>query len=258
MKILITGGNGYIAKSIHSALCSKYDIILITRQDFDLTDHVAAFNFFQDKHFDIVIHTATVGGNRLKEDPDSVIRENLLMYRNLLANQDSFTKFISFGSGAELDNPITPYGISKQVISESMFSKENFLNIRVFAVFDENELPTRFIKGNILKYIKGENIIVHEDKFMDFFYMADLITLVDYFICSKEWLHKEIECTYFEAYKLTEIAQMINDLDDHKVSIELVGQTTGKPYVGVWGGLPIPLVGLKDGIKKTYKKLKND
>ena len=101
-------------------------------------------------------------------------------------------------------------------------------------------------------------MIVYEDKHMDFFYMADLVTLVDYFICLKEWLYKEIECTYFETYKLTEIAQMINDLDDSKVSIELTKQSTGEPYVGIWRGLPIPLIGLKEGIKKTYNKLKND
>ena len=258
MKILITGGNGYIAKSIYSALHSKYDITLITRQDFDLTDHDATCNFFKNKHFDIVIHTATVGGNRLKKDTDSVIRENLLMYRNLLSNQNKFTKFISFGSGAELNNPVSPYGISKQTIAESMSFKPNFLNIRVFAVFDENELPTRFIKGNILRYINGENMVVYEDKYMDFFYMVDLVTLVDYFISSKEWLYKEIECTYFKTHKLTEIAQMINDLDDSKVSIELTQQSVGEPYAGVWRGLPIPLIGLKEGIKKTYNKLKND
>jgi nucleoside-diphosphate-sugar epimerase len=180
------------------------------------------------------------------------------MYRNLLSQQDKFTKFINLGSGAELNNPTSPYGISKQTIAESMFSKLNFLNIRVFAVFDENELPTRFIKGNILRYINGENMVVYEDKHMDFFYMADLVTLVAYFIDSKEWLYKEIECTYFETHKLTEIAQIINDLDDSKVSIELINQSTGKPYAGVWRGLPIPLIGLKEGIKETYNKLKND
>ena len=38
MKILITGGNGYIARSIYSILHNKYDITTIGRKDFDLTD----------------------------------------------------------------------------------------------------------------------------------------------------------------------------------------------------------------------------
>ena len=37
MKILITGGNGYIAKALAKGL-SQYNITSITRQDFDLTD----------------------------------------------------------------------------------------------------------------------------------------------------------------------------------------------------------------------------
>ena len=179
MKILITGGNGYIAKSIYSALHDKHDITTVTRQDFDLTCWASAYKFFYDKSFDVVIHTATSGGSRLKEETDLVIRENLLMYRNLLNHQDKFTKFISFGSGAELSNPTTPYGISKQMIADSMFSKPNFLNLRIFAVFDENELDTRFIKSNIQRYIDHEDMLIHEDKQMDFFYMEDLVNLVD-------------------------------------------------------------------------------
>jgi len=255
--ILITGGNGYIAKSIYSSLSNKYNITTVTRQDFDLTCWASTYKFFYDKTFDIVIHTATSGGSRLKEETDLVIRENLLMYRNLLNHQDKFTKFISFGSGAELNNPTTPYGISKQMIADSMFSKPNFLNLRVFAVFDENELNTRFIKGNVFRYINGEDMIVHEDRLLDFFYMKDLITLVDYFLSKEEWLYNEVDCTYMEKYKLTDIAKIINNLDNYKVEIKL-GTTPGKPYVGFWRGLPIKIIGLEQGIKETYNKLKNE
>ena len=33
MKILITGGNGYVAKSLYRALSNKYDVVSITRKD---------------------------------------------------------------------------------------------------------------------------------------------------------------------------------------------------------------------------------
>ena len=253
--ILITGGNGYIAKSIYSSLSSKYNITTVTRQDFDLTCWASTYKFFYDKTFDIVIHTATSGGSRLKEETDLVIRENLLMYRNLLNHQDRFSKFISFGSGAELGNPTTPYGISKQMIADSMFSKPNFLNLRIFAVFDENELDTRFIKSNIQRYIDREDMLIHEDKPMDFFYMEDLVNLVDYFLSREEWIYDEVDCCYMEKHTLVDIANIINTIDQHKVEIKL-GINTEKPYIGTWRGLPIKLIGLKQGIINTYIKLK--
>lgn len=256
LKILITGGNGYIARSVYSKLHTKYDIAVVTRQDFDLTCWASTYKFFHDKFFDVVIHTATSGGSRLKKETDSVIRENLLMYRNLLNQQDKFGKFISFGSGAELNNPTTPYGISKQAIAQHMIEKENFLNLRIFAVFDENELDTRFIKSNILRYLSQEDMSIHQDKYMDFFYMADLISLIDYFLSREEWLFREIDCVYMEKYKLTDIAQMINQLGKYKVLAEPSQNTLGDSYTGVWRGLPIKLIGLEQGIKNVYNRLK--
>ena len=255
MKILITGGGGYIGKSIYSALYDNHDITVVTRRDFDLTCWESTYKFFQNKSFDVVIHAAVAGGHRLKEDNDSVIRENLLMYRNLLNHQDKFTKFISFGSGAELNNPTTPYGISKQAIANHMAIKPNFLNLRIFSVFDENELNTRFIKANILRYLAKEDMEVHSDKFMDFFYMEDLISLVDYYITATN--HPTVlDCCYLEKYKLSEVANLINTLDDYKVEVKVNNPTPDTDYVGNYIGLPIKLVGLQEGIKRTYDTLK--
>ena len=260
MKILITGGNGYIAKNIYSSLSSKYNITAITRQDFDLTCWESTYKFFYDKTFDVVIHTATSGGSRLKEETDLVIRENLLMYRNLLNHQDKFTKFINFGSGAELNNPTTSYGISKQMIADSMFFKPNFLNLRIFAVFDDNELDTRFIKSNIQRYINREDIVIYQDKKMDFFYMKDLISLIEWFINQREeeFPIQEINCSYLEKNTLTQIAEMINSLSDYKVNIKIENEGQGDDYCDIHPIMPFNLIGLKQGIKETYNKLKNE
>jgi dTDP-4-dehydrorhamnose reductase len=254
-KILITGGNGYIARSLYKALHHKYEITTINRSTFDLTNYARTCEFLQDKYFDVVIHTAIIGGNRLIEEDDSIIKQNLDMYYNLVNNQQHFGKFISFGSGAELDWPTTPYGYSKRIIAESMSKRDNCLNLRIFAVFDENEKDRRFIKSNIKRYLSREDILVHEDKFMDFFYMQDLIALVDYHLCRQDWLFSEIDCKYTDCYKLSEVASMINKLDNYKVDV-CVAQTEGKPYVGNYIGLPIPLIGLEKGIMDVYSILK--
>jgi GDP-L-fucose synthase len=257
-KILITGGNGYISKSLFNNLKTKYQITLVTRDDFDLSDSRAVAEWFSNKKYDVVIHAAAVGGSRLLDEDNQIIDQNLQMYYNLLANKSCFNKFISFGSGAEVYAKSTPYGLSKHIIRKSILNKDNFYNLRIYAVFDENELDTRFIKANINRYIKKENIIIHQDKYMSFIYMQDLIKIVDYYITNDE-LEKEINCCYKNVYTLNEIADIINSLDSHKVDI--IKHKVGLG-LGYWGNdtfIPnLGYEGLKIGIKNVYKKLKTN
>jgi nucleoside-diphosphate-sugar epimerase len=260
MKILITGGNGYIAKSIHSYLYSKHDITLITRNDIDLTHREEVKKYFQDKCFDIVIHTAVKGGSRLNplESPEIVLT-NLLMYDNLMCCRDKFNKFIHFGSGAE-DLANTPYGFSKYIINKLMKPDLKSVNVKIYAVFDENELDTRFIKSNIIRYINKEDIRIHQDKKMDFFYMKDLIFLIEWLINSPEdgFPIPEINCSYLEKHSLTQIAQIINSLENHKVNIVLESEEHSSDYYALHPIMPFKLIGLEQGVKETYLKLKNE
>ena len=253
MKILITGGNGYIAKSLSKSLSNS---ISIKRKDFDLTDRHATNKWFEGKYFDVIIHTAVKGGSRLLVDGGNVFYENIQMFYNLLNNKHCFDKLINFGSGAELGIPNNPYGLSKNIISRIIDNEDNFYNIRIYGVFDENELDTRFIKSNIKRYINKKPIEIHQNKLMDFFYMKDLIRLVEYFIYENN-LPKNIDCSYGNDNSLLDIAYIINDLSEYKVEINVGKDTWGKDYVGNWNPLNIKWKGLEQGIKETYKKLLN-
>ena len=254
MKILITGGNGYIAQSLYNSLKNSYEITTLTRNNFDLNHFRVLDSYLKHKYFDVVIHCAVSGGSRLKEDITNDMDNNLQMYYNLLNCRNRFGKLIHFGSGAEITQPESPYGLSKRVIAKSILEQENFYNIRIFAVFDENELDTRFIKGNIIRYINKEQIIIHQDKFMDFFYMKDLVSLVNYYIQNKN-LPKEIDCSYSEYHSLFNIANMINNLDTHKVHIIFNQNEMGKKYCGD-SNILLNYIGLEEGIKQVYNKLK--
>lgn len=253
MKVLITGGNGYIAKSLYASLSDLYEMTLITRADFDLRNSVQTASWFSDKMFDVVIHTAIVGGHRLVTDTMDVMDSNLRMYYNLLDNKTKFNKFISIGSGAELYLPHTPYGLSKHTIRQSILDKQNFYNLRVFGVFDENELDTRFIKANILRYIRKEPIIIHKNRQMDFFYMQDLVGLINFYIENNS-LSKEVNCSYENKYTLLDIANVINSLSNHKVEILTESTDMDISYIGE-SELPINTTGLLAGISHVYNKL---
>ena len=131
MNVLITGGNGYIAKSLSKNLDN---VTSITRKDFDLTDRHATNKWFEGKYFDVIIHTAVKGGSRLLVDGGNVFYENIQMFYNLLNNKHCFGKLINFGSGAELGMPSDPYGLSKNIISKIIDNEDNFYNIRIYYI----------------------------------------------------------------------------------------------------------------------------
>jgi GDP-L-fucose synthase len=256
MKILITGGNGYIAKSIKNSLWDKYHIIAPGREELDLLDSKSVDTFFEGKYFDVVIHTATVGGSRLKEEDETVSFYNLIMFYNLIRKREQFTKLLSFGSGAEYKAEYTPYGFSKKIINKLIHKYDNFYNLRIYAVFDEREKDTRFIKSNIQRYLKNEPMMIHQDKLMDFIYMPDLISIVKHYIECKD-LEKEVDCVYRDESSLSHIAGIINNLSNHKVFIIYDNYQTSEPYIGTPKDLPIAFIGLEQGIKNVYNKLAN-
>jgi GDP-L-fucose synthase len=257
MRILITGANGYIGKSLYNALKDKYDVTAITRNSFDLTDSIAMSKFFESRYpFDIVLHCAVAGASNPKNTNWDIADSNLIMYYNLLKFKQHYSKLIHFGSGAETYLPSTPYGYSKKVIAKSILNQDNFYNIKIFGVFDENELDTRFIKANIKRYINKEAIQIHEVKFMDFFYMQDLVKVIDYYINELN-PPKEFDCVYSEnSYTLFGLACLINKLDNYEVEV-VYGDKIGDDYLSKYRTTsPIELIGLEEGIKQVYNKLK--
>jgi len=254
MNILITGGNGYVARALYAQLSSLYNVTSISRNDFDLTDHAQTSEWFVDKQFDVVIHTAISGGSRLVKDSVNVLDNNLKMYYNLLDNSDKFYKFINIGSGAELFQTNTPYGLSKYVIRQSLLSKDNFYNLRIFAVFDENELNTRFIKANLLRYINHTPIRIHSNMEMDFFYMEDFVELIKYYIDNTD-VPKEFDCTYSTSTSLKKIAEIINTLSDYTVDIIEESPPSISYYAGEHTPIKLDFIGLHAGIQKVYNNL---
>jgi len=256
MRILITGGGGYIAKSIYAALKDDYSIVNPNRQELDLTCKHSIESFFgKHGYFDAVIHTAIKGGSRLNVDDWSVLDANLSMYYNLCSKERYFNKFINIGSGAEIYSPDTPYGLSKKAIAKSIESKsDKYINLRVFAIFDENELDTRFIKANIKRVINGEPLEVYEDKYMDFFYMEDFIEVIKDVLNSKNQ-QKEVNCVYEKKYKLSEIASIINNLSSNPNKIKICKNCKIDYIANYNRSIIINLIGLENAIAKVYGKL---
>ena len=142
MKVLITGTNGYIGK--HLSQVSPYDVTCVNRGVCDLVNTQEVDDFFDGKHFDVVIHCAVVGGSRLYKDDDNIFYNNIQMFLNLVRNRNHFDRLIHLGSGAQRTDDGN-YGFSKRIISNMIKELDDFYNIIIYGLFDENEIETRFI-----------------------------------------------------------------------------------------------------------------
>jgi GDP-L-fucose synthase len=260
MKILITGSNGVIGRFLFKKL-KDHDVYTPKRSvvDFTIKDHVDKL-FNSHSRFDLIIHCAVRGGNRLYHDSWDVLDDNLKMYYNILDHKNSFDKFITFGSGAEMYLSDTPYGLSKKAIAKSILDQFNFYNIRIFGLFGEGELESRFIRSALTNYVNKNLIEIHENKSIDFFYMEDLWTIVKYYI-KNQLPPKELDCSYTQEKKsLYSVAKLINNLGDYQVPINATLLTNNViKYVGnatTLLNIPIQLIGFENALKLEYEKYK--
>ena len=107
-KILITGGSGFIARSLYEYLSNRYfsplekNIYCLGREELDLLDAQKVQQFIKEKKFDIVIHAATYDAvpQFTTKDPSRVLENNLKMFFNIARCKDYFGKMLYFGSGA--------------------------------------------------------------------------------------------------------------------------------------------------------------
>jgi len=259
MNILLTGSKGYVGSGIIRHLGHLYNITSINREILDLKDPFATKLWFAELdtniHFDIVIHTAIKGGNRLEKDTSDILDNNLNMYLNLLHHKNRYTKFINIGSGAEKSSPDSFYGLSKKVIASSISDKENFYNLKIYGIFDEYELDRRLIKSSIHRYLNNQNITIYYNKYMDFIYFYDFISILNKYI-NTDNMPKNIDCVYKDKYKLTDITNIINQLENYSVPVTIENTSGENDYIGEYNDININYIGLEKGIQKTYRKLK--
>ena len=271
MNIFITGAHGFIGRNLYKILRKYNSVYSLTRKEADLLDSDSVNNYFIKNKifFDLVIHTAIQGGRRNIYDNKDIVYGNILMIYNLLRNQNYFQNIISFGSGAELDRrydinpqninryPIDPYGLSKSIIDKISIDEPKLCNFRIYNCFGFDEEPNRMIRGNIIKYINHEDILIHKDRKMDFFFIEDLANLIHFFLDSNR-MPKLFDCCYKEKIKLSDIANMINKLDAHKVDIKYDDSSSeiGTDYIGKYTEINLQYIGLEKSIQLMYHKYK--
>lgn len=278
MNILLTGGNGFLAKELKYYYLNNTALdctLLVTdRKTLNVTDYESVKGFFEDNVIDVVIHTAVKGGKRLHTQTVDDIIDNILMFKNLSYFSDQFKIMFNFGSGAEFNRansidcapeesmnaslPADYYGLSKNIIAQKIAKmNSNIYNLRLFGCFGQHEESQRLFRSCYDKFNDGQNAEISYDKYMDYFYAQDVGRVIDFIVNGPSPLTpRDINLCYTRKYKLSDYANKIKKLTNSDSSVIIYNKELTKPYTGSGErlkSLNIDLVGLNKGIEECLK-----
>ena len=284
-KILVLGASSFVARSIAEEYSETRDsfpnleLKPVDRDVCDISDINQLRECLERELPHTVIHCGMSGeGRLLKPDTAQNFYENVLMQENLLALSHTYKKLILFGSGAEWDRekdiinsheetPQIPfpnfYSLAKQVNHQRAKGNPKVIYLRIFNVFGHLEKSNRFIKASILKTLESKPIEIWGNTLFDFFYAGDLARLIFHTVSldtSEYNEYEEINTVYQNKFKFSEIADLINQCSEKPTEIKVDFEGVNRHYTGDGSRLSMVSygeIGLAEGIKKTYQKLKN-
>ena len=199
MKILLTGGSGFIGRNTMEQLGQDYEILAPSHAELDLIDAEAVSAWLARHTVDAVIHAAVRPGHRNAADPSRQLDINLRMFVNLTRCRDAWGRMIYLGSGAvygiqddvaragESDVgrrvPADDHGFSRYVLAQLAANTAGVVELRPFGVFGKYEdYAIRFISNAICKTLFGLPVTLRRDRRFSYLWVDDLMPVLRHFL----------------------------------------------------------------------------
>jgi nucleoside-diphosphate-sugar epimerase len=267
MKVLITGGSGFLGRCL-SRYLHGHEVIVVSREDLDLLNADKVRQFLLIHKFDWVINCAVAGRNQVREIDTTILGENLSMFSNLYTSLDAINQgMITFGTGAEFgidrdvdmareidiwnQSPSHSYGQSKNLIARLSSMNPKCRTIRIFGCFDSSEDSIRPIKKLKNCIIEQKSFVIEKDRWFDMISVADLVKIVQ-FVMTGACGFQDINAVYSHKTKLSDILRLYCKIHGYDPEWVQVVEQNGMSYTGDSSRidmLNIPLLGLNKSLE---------
>lgn len=249
LKLLLTGGNGFIGKNIQeSFLAQKYEIIAPRSFELNLIDTGCTDDFFKGREFDVVLHAGTKPGHRNVSDLNNLTYSNIRMFENLARHKDKYKKFINFGSGAIYDNSknVTnakeediyknfgenEHSFCKYVIAKRIEALDNFVDLNIFGIFGKYEdWEIRFVSNAVCKALYDLPITLRQNRRFSYLWIEDLMPVLEFFI-ENDVKHKSYNVVPDEKTTLLDTARLARFYSGKDLDIIVAHEGYGVDYTG--------------------------
>jgi GDP-L-fucose synthase len=250
MKVLLTGGSGFIGKNLRQDLGGTCEIVAPRHSDLDLLDSDAVAAYLEREQFDAVIHAATHNATRNSNvDLSRVLHNNVRMFLNLARCSDRYGRMIYFGSGAEYGRETMPaqvreedfgrrvpaddYGLSKYICRLAAEQKPNIYNLVLFGCYGPHEdWQIRFISNAICKALHGLPVTMRQNVGFDYLYVNDLCQIVRRFLQIERPAYKMYHACTGETVDLMTLARMAIEAVRAEQEIRIAQPGLGREYSG--------------------------
>lgn len=274
MRILVTGGSGFIGKAFIKKYRNAFDITAPTHAQMDLSDARAIEAMFAKRKFDAVLHLAGAS----EKSGGAIDAQNLIMFKNIqyMSIVHGVKKLIIVGEGAEFDcrHPIVDftesmigesiptdgYGLSRYMINLLAAKDKITTSLRVFDIYGKGG------KGVIDKIVtagaRGKNIVVERDRKVSGIYIDDVVKVIagflkgniakgDYNLVSGD------KTTYLDIAKSV---KRMAKRDGHSVEIKVKNAVPALEYTAdnakLLSVFPFKPTSFSAGVKKMYAEIK--
>lgn len=239
MKILLTGGSGFVGRNVKEYLQQReYDVYAPTSSQLDCLDEAGVKNHLQTHYYDIILHFAVYGdkGDHVK-DAAKVLEYNLRIFGNFAKFSTLYGRMIYTGSGAEYDKrfpiqmvteadlqtrtlPTDQYGLMKYIVNQAIEHSNNIYNLRLFGIFGQYEdWKTKYISNLCCKSLKGLPLSLRQNCYFDYLWIDDFCRMLEKFMLLEKPQYHVYNAVRGEKIDLLSLAQIVNEIADDKREI---------------------------------------